>query len=67
MNLNKAVLRPKTRPFREEMALDVILFGRGHEVRLMSLRHLACAAATVRGLVAHRQMGEAFGSRRGAA
>jgi len=65
LNLGRAVTRPRTRPFREETALDVLLFGREREVRLMALRHLASAAASVRRLVAHRQMAEAFGQPRG--
>ena len=61
MNFSKAIRRPRTRPFREEMALDVLLFGDCRSVRLISLRHLACASAATRKISARRGLAEAIG------
>lgn len=61
MNFVLATRRPRTRPFREEMALDVLLFGDCRQVRLISLRHLAVAAGTTRRIRARRELAAALG------
>lgn len=67
MRLAAATRRPRTRPFREEMALDMLLSGDPRMVRLISLRHLACAVAAVRKIAAHRGLALAFGATQGEA
>lgn len=67
MKLILATRRPRTRVFNEDTALDVLLFGDPALVRLLSLRHLARAAASVRIAMAHRGLALAFGAPQGEA
>lgn len=65
MKLVLATRRPRTRTFNENEARDVPLLGDARLVRLLSLRHLARAAATVRRLAAHHGLRLAFGATQG--